>query len=373
MPHDENATDPALDALHAELERAHVIPTWIYAPRIVGREPVAGYRPYLWRYAEMRALLMRAGELITPERGAERRSIDHVNPDLEAHNSTSHSLATAFQLVRPGECAPSHRHTAGAIRFAVESEGGDVFTAVEGEKLPMGRWDLCLTPRWKWHEHQNNTESDIVWLDALDYPLVNLLRGSFFEPGETLVGRTNRPEGFTERHVGRVRPAGWAPYPDDVPLVRYPWDETWAAIQAMRGETGSPYDGVLMEYVNPFTSGPALPTMACYAQLLRPNEHTKAHRQTASTIYHVMEGEGFSVIDGLRFDWAKGDVFVVPPWAAHEHANATGEDALLFAVSDRPVMDTFGFYREEPLDTEDGRQRVEGVFDPVAFEQGAEG
>ena len=354
--------DSALDQLHGELADAYVIPTWIFAPQIVGQQPAVGYRPYLWKWQRMHELLMRAGELITPERGAERRSIDHVNPDLVAHNSTSHTLATAFQLVKPGETAPAHRHAAGAIRFTVKSAGGDVYTTVQGEKLVMDQFDLVLTPKWMWHEHENRTDHDIIWLDALDYPFVNLMRASFFEPHSEDRRNATKPTGYTNDRVGLVRPAGWESYPEEVPLVRYTWSETSAAIEKMRGEAGSPVDGVIMEYVNPFTSGPTLPTMSCRVQLLRPDEHTSCHRETASTIYYVMRGAGFSVVDGVKFAWGAGDVLVVPPWAWHEHATTDG-DAFLFSITDKPILDTFGYYREESAASGREHQEITSDFD----------
>ena len=349
--------DAELDRLHGELSEAHVIPTWVFAPAIIGAAPAAGYRPHLWKWRRMHELLMRAGELVTPERGAERRSIDHVNPDLVAHNATSHTLATAFQLVRPGETAPAHRHTAGAVRFAVRSRGGDVFTTVQGEKLVMERFDLVLTPKWMWHEHENRTGHDIIWLDALDYPFVNLMRASFFEPHAEDRRHARRPPGYTGRRIGPVRPAGWDPYPEEAPLVRYGWTETRAALEGLRGEAGSPHDGVILEYVNPFTSGPTLPTMSCRVQLLREDEHTGCHRETASTVYYAMQGRGFTIVDGVRFDWGEGDVLVIPPWAWHEHASTHGE-AYLFSVTDKPILDSFGYYREEA----GARQRVATSF-----------
>ena len=55
---------------------------------------------------------------------------------------------------------------------------------------------------------------------------------------------------------------------------------------------GSPYDGVLMHYVNPVTGGPVMPTIGASMQLLRPGEKTKAHRHTGSFIYQVAKGSG---------------------------------------------------------------------------------
>jgi gentisate 1,2-dioxygenase len=59
-------------------------------------------------------------------------------------------------------------------------------------------------------------------------------------------------------------------------------------------------------------------------------------------------GSGFSCIEGQRFDWEQGDVFAIPSWARHEHANGSHTDmAALFAFTDAPVMKALGLYREE--------------------------
>ncbi|MGE0503417.1 MAG: cupin domain-containing protein [Rhizobiaceae bacterium] len=350
----------SLEQLHADLEAAHMAPTWKYIADFVSREPRKSYRPWLWKWDDVIPLLMRAGDLVTPERGAERRSMEHVNPDLGFSYSASHTLATAVQLVRAGERAPAHRHMAAAIRFAAKSRGGAVYTQVQGEKLRMEENDLILTPSWSWHEHANETEHDIVWLDALDFPLVNLMQASIFEPGET--GPVpERPSDFSERRLSNFRPTGWGEYPDPFPVLRYPWREMHAALVAEREADGSPFDGVIMEYVNPTDSGPTLPTMSCRAQLLRRGEATLAHRSSSSTIYYVISGSGSTVIDGTRFEWGSGDVFVIPNWMWHEHVNG-GEESFLFSVTDEPVMRRLGMYREQALAENEGRQTVTGTF-----------
>lgn len=334
-------------------------PTWKYVSEFVAREPRVSYRPWLWRWDDVLPLLMRAGDLITPERGAERRSMEHVNPDLGFAYSTSHTIATAVQLVRAGERAPAHRHAAAAIRFAARSAGGSVYTKVEGEKLMMEENDLLLTPAGTWHEHANETAHDIVWLDALDFPLVNLLQASVFEPGEA-DGSAERDDASADRW-GKYRPTGWGRLPEGQPVVRYPWVEMHTELLKRRDQQGSPYDGILLEYVNPMSSGPTLPTLSCRAQLLRAGERTRAHRATSSTVYFVIAGEGSTVIDGIRFDWGRGDVFVAPTWTWHEHHASAGE-ALLFSITDQPVLQTLGLYREQPHSTNDGHQAVRSMF-----------
>lgn len=356
-------TTPALEALHEAMAAANMAPTWKYVSEFVARQPRVHYRPFLWRWADVLPLVQRSGELITPERGAERRSMEHVNPDLKPYYSTSHTIATAFQLVRAGERAPAHRHAAGAVRFAARSRGGVVYTRVQGERLMMAENDLLLTPAGTWHEHGNETGDDIIWLDALDFPLVNLLQASVFEPGDSDACPA-RPDGFTNRRLGLYRPAGWGAYPEAQPVMRYPWADMKQALDALAGEAGSPYDGILLEYVNPLTSGPTLPTLSCRAQLLRADEATAAHRSMSSTVYYVISGAGKTVIDGVEFHWTPGDVFVVPNWAWHEHVNGAAPSHL-FSITDEPVMRTLGLFREQPFDGPGKRQAVTGRFDPA--------
>lgn len=85
--------------------------------------------------------------------------------------------------------------------------------------------------------------------------------------------------------------------------------------------------------------------------MLRPGEKTKSHRHTSTVIYHAFRGDGATVINGEKFAWRKGDTFIVPLWAWHEHANASSSDeAILFSMHDEPILRAFGLYREEAQD-----------------------
>ena len=343
-----------------EMVKLNLTPTWAYYQELVAPQPVPGYSAYLWKADLLDHVIRRAGDLVDLERGGERRSFEVVNPDLRHLHGTTHTIGAALQMVKPGEIAPSHRHLASAIRFPVK---GKAYTAVNGEKLYMEERDLILTPTWTWHEHGNESDEPIVWIDALDYPFNKLMGLSFFEshPG----GRhpNTRSSDYTAGWVGLARPA-WDTYREDIPLVTYKWADTMATLTRWRDDEGSPHDGILLDYTNPFQHGPVLPTMACHAQLIRPNEHTTAHRHTSSTVYYVLEGDGYSVMDGVRFDWSEGDFFMIPPWVWHEHANTGAADALFFAISDRPIVDAFRQYREEALE-DGGHQPVTTTFEPL--------
>jgi gentisate 1,2-dioxygenase len=76
-------------------------------------------------------------------------------------------------------------------------------------------------------------------------------------------------------------------------------------------------------------------------------------------VYQVFRGRGYSVVGGQRLDWEQGDIFAVPTWAWHEHANASPSDeAILFSINDLPPMQALALYREQAYEPNDGYQSV---------------
>lgn len=349
---------PALAAYYRDLEAANAGALWTVANDIEPWAPQSKSVPVIWRYRDMRPLVLRATELVSTERAA-RRVVMLVNPGRREVSACVGSLYSGIQIVLPGESASAHRHTASALRFVMEGEGA--YTVVEGEKLRIRPRDLVLTPNWTWHDHGHEGESGpCIWQDGLDIPLVNALEASFYEvyPEERQAPTRRIDSSFLAYGAGALTPAGegWSkPYS---PLMKYPWEMACEALQRLGRESGgSPFDGVLMEYINPRTGGPIMPTMGASIQLLRPMEHTRAHRHTGNVVYQVAQGSGYSVIGGRRFDWEERDIFVAPSWTLHEHANASStEEACLFSFNDFPTMRSLAVYREEAYVENGGHQ-----------------
>jgi gentisate 1,2-dioxygenase len=354
------ADTPELEAYYRELEDVNAGGLWTVANEIEPWFPQPRSVPVLWRYREMRPLVLRAATLVTPEQAA-RRVVMLVNPGRRDVSACVGSLYTGIQIMLPGESASAHRHTASALRFVMEGEGA--YTVVDHEKLRIGARDLVLTPNWTWHDHgHEGTSGPCIWQDGLDIPLVNALEVNFYEVyGEPRQTPTRPVDASYAEYGGNALCPTWdrwtKPYS---PLLKYPWEPTYEALQrAAREQAGSPWDGILMEYVNPRTGGPIMPTMGASIQLLRPGEQTRAHRHTGNSVYQVAKGRGYSVIGGRRFDWEEKDIFVVPTWTLHEHANASAsEDACLFSFNDLPTMRALAVYREEEYVEHGGHQVV---------------
>lgn len=331
----------SLDDLYAALPARNVEPLWTMRGALT-REPTTRMTPMKWGYGEVRDLLMRAGDLIAAE-DADRRVLAFKNPGTGDHEiaRTTDTLWAAVQLVLPGEIAPPHRHTPGALRYIIEGQGG--YTVVDGRRIEMETGDFLLTPNWTWHEHGHTGSGPMIWLDGLDIPMVNTLRLVFTEfEGAEGVAQSPSTEAL---RVGALRPAGALPRHDDQTLA-WKLADVEEALDAYRDTEGDPFDDLIVEYRDPSTNGPVMTTLSASMQLLRPGVQTRAHRHTSSHVYHVVRGTGSSTIAGQRIDWEPGDTFALPTWAEHSHANPTSEDALLFSFSDAPAIAALGLLRE---------------------------
>lgn len=320
-------------------------PLWESLHALVLNQPASPAIPYLWQYDDMaKALLKEAGDLITA-REAERRVLILENPGMKGRSSITRSLYAGLQLVLPGDVAPAHRHTQNALRFIVE--GQNAYTAVNGERTLMHAGDLVLTPSWHWHDHGNDTDQPMVWLDALDIPTVAFFDASFAEAGNAETQAVTRPVGDSDLRFGNnLAPVDWQPETQSSPVFNYPYARTHETLEAL-AKTDAPDDchGHKLRYVNPATGGHVTPTMAAFMQLLPAGFGSQPYRSTDGTVFSVVEGEGESMIGGQRFRWKARDVFVVPSWTDVTHR--ADNRAVLFSFSDRSAQEKLGLWREQ--------------------------
>ena len=351
-----------LEALYRDLAAVDLQPLWTITERLLPPTPQPRAIPWLWSAATMKPLARRAIQLVPVERGGERRVLSLQNPGLGGKPYAAGTLWGALQCLGPRETAPAHRHTPGAIRWVLEGQG--VWTTVNGDACDMHPGDLVLTPSWNWHDHVNGGDSEMFWFDGLDLPMIEALDAVFFEeypgPGE------NQPEppehNTSERtHAGGTRyvdgAVDGALTPAPSPLLIYRWADTAAELDRRAAATDDPV--IALEYVNPTTGASVLPTLGCAVQRIRAGASTQPVRRSGNAVYVAFQGHGSSVIDGQRFDWGPGDMFVVPSWLPAEHS-AT-EQADLFLLTDAPVLRALGIYREQLLS---GPQTITGVFTP---------
>jgi gentisate 1,2-dioxygenase len=334
--------------LYAAMGKANIQALWTQAADLMPDEPAAQARPWLWRWDSVLALAAQAGRVVPIGRGGERRALALANPGLDGQPFATPTLWGAMQYLNPRESAPAHRHSPAAIRFVLQGQG--VWTTVNGDPCPMSRGDLVLTPSMTWHEHHSGSDEPMVWFDGLDLPLVKFLEACFFEPaGPEYLDTGDAPAGA--RSAARYGHPGLLPsvMPETArhsPLLVYRWQHTEQALADLAGVTGSA--DVEVRFTDPATGRDALPTMRCAMRQLAPGIRTPSRRTVGSAMIVVFSGCGSTVIDGVRFSWAPGDVLAVPSWRAVDHQ--ASETAQLFVVSDAPVIEALRLDRDQTLD-----------------------
>jgi gentisate 1,2-dioxygenase len=325
-----------------ELKQLNLVPLWpslrgVLPPHI----PTRNTRATAWAYKDIKPLLLKAGEL-TPIEKAERRVLVLANPGhgLEKMQASA-AMYLGMQLLLPGEWAPSHRHTPNAVRMIVEGEGA--YTTVDGEKCPMSRGDLILTPTGLWHEHGHDGTEPVVWLDVLDLPLVYYMEASYHINGE----RQTVQAGQGDRVYAR---GGLLPTPvfersrRAYPMLRYPWVEARAALLAMAADKPE-QEAVQLTYVNPETGDDVENILGFYALMLRPGQTLRLPARSPACVFHIIEGAAEVTVQEQQFALAEADTCCAPGYAAVTLRNVrTDQPTFIFMADESPLHRKLGVY-----------------------------
>ena len=330
---------------YKNISELNMAPLWEVLAKLVTPEPNTRTHSHIWYWKDTKNRVLDSGSIITAEQ-AERRVLILENPNMRGESKITDTLYAGLQLILPGEVAPSHRHTQSALRFVMYGNGA--YTAVDGEKTIMRPGDFIITPSWTWHDHGNESNEPMIWLDGLDIPMVNHFSASFAEKLNEDTQELKRPEGDSLARYG----AGLLPVDHKLfdnlasPVFSYPYDRTKEALDKMKeSKEWDKCHGLRLKYVNPSNGGHAIPTMATFMQLIPKSFSGNSYRSTDGTIYTVVEGQGKTTINDQEYLWNKGDIFVVPPWAKIKHE--TIDESVLFSFSDRPVQELLGLFREK--------------------------
>ena len=336
--------DAAMVAFRSDLARDHLTPLWDIMSRLAARSPSRGGEPIHWAWPLLRRHAMEAGRLITAEE-AERRVLVLENPAFPGEGRATNSLYAGVQLIMPGETAPSHRHTASALRLILEGSGG--FTAVDGERVMMAPGDFIVTPSSTYHDHGNDTEQPVMWLDGLDVFIVNLLNAPFGEDHPSQRQPLTKPSGDAIARFGRgLLPHGYAAHPSRSPIFSWPYSQTRPALDALRA--AGPVDpalGVRMDYIDPTTGRSPIATMTASISLFPRRFAGEEYRSVSGAVMSVIEGSGRVRVGDAEWQLNERDVFIVPSWQWHSFD--ADDDLVLFSFSDEVLQRHLGFWRDE--------------------------
>jgi gentisate 1,2-dioxygenase len=316
-----------------------------------------------WRWREISPFLFKIAEIarnaeVKPLETTDRQGILLTNPGLGGRLQITNTIRCAIAIYNHGDIAPAHVHSPNASRTILSDKGG--YTNVEGERCECKRGDIVFTPNGTWHDHGNDDPDPMIWIDMLDWPLMEYLDCVWVDQNyvnETQSNAKSQPTVFSDGHStrlygnGGLKPVftsnqrGWGQMA--TPLFHYKGLDVREALDRLKKEKGDPFEAIKLEFVNPISGGPVYPTLDYCAQLIRPGEELAFKRETCSTFIVVIEGQGFSEIGGQRFDWEKNDIMAVPNFMWRRHVNTGKSDAVLYTVSDAALLRAIGQYRAQ--------------------------
>lgn len=297
-----------LESLYEQVDPLDLTPGWISrrAP-IMGSTPKSAFEPAHWRYADALAGLDAAGRLVDVK-FAERRNLILRNPKIDNDWATTRTLVCAYQMILPGEFAPSHRHSANALRVIIDGEG--TYSVVDGEKMPMESGDVVLTPSGRFHGHGHDGDRPAYWLDCLDVPLNYLLEPMYFQPDS--------------------RPAP----PVTANIEQSPFRFSKAMIAAGLDAASAPSDDRAGVRFNLPT--PSMPAVGLEVERFVGGKGYAQSRAGANRICSVMSGSGKIKVEGVTYSYAKGDTIVAP--SGNWLQALPAEDSVILELSDAPLM-----------------------------------
>ena len=315
-------------------------------------------QPALWKWADFEPYLHRIAA-IAPLEFTERQQFLLMNPGFGGALKVTNSIRVAVSIYKPGDDAETHRHTPNASRTILSDGGG--YTTVEGERCAANRGDLILTPNGTWHGHGNDSDDPVIWIDVLDWPLLEYLDAIWIDRDfdgaggnaallkDGLSAKLDGAGGISPRTPNVPRGTGIG----NSPMFHYSGTDIRNMLTDLRDVDATPWDAVTVDFNNPTNGEAVFATLGYSATLLKPGEATAESRSTAGAFYTAIAGTGYTEVGGQRLDWGPNDLFVVPNHTWHHHVNTGAtDDTILYAVSDRPLLEKIGHYHRQGRDAD---------------------
>ncbi len=136
--------DDRLNVFYSDLGSVDLQPLWTQTRNLLPTTPKPAVLPWLWQGETLRALAARARDLITIERGGERRVLALSNPGLAGAPFATSTLWERSRHSARTRALPLIDTARPAIRFVLEGSG--VWTTVDGDTCATCIPEISCSP-----------------------------------------------------------------------------------------------------------------------------------------------------------------------------------------------------------------------------------
>jgi len=261
-----------------------------------------------------------------------------------------------------------HRHQGGIIIYVLEGHG---MTETEGEVLEWQAGDLLLLPVQPGgctHQHWNKDASKgCRWVAFRDLLVARYIANAIDQVSEMpdmRGGAATTPEGYKRREwkaTASVEQPSLVANPDELAEVNL-FDRllTMRDLQRKRLSQATwlirgdelPWElnahGKMQWYLHPSLAYTAVQTQLFYRQEIPAGSRSGVQRHGGDAVFYMLEGEGYTEVDGVRHVWKAGDVMTLPVFAdgvVYRHVN-TGATPVRLICIERNLVHTVGVDRQ---------------------------
>ena len=235
----------------------------------------------------------------------------------------SRVINTRIIEIAPGQRTSTHHHIHTAELFVLEGEG---YTVVNNRRVTWSKWDAFYLPTNAWHYTVNTGSTTARFVSISDSPLFQLFNMNHIED------------------IGQSEPPG--PFYPDTDLQRlaksleghdqgeYEREIIEAAKNEQRLATGTLVThfknqsllvnkkGTKSTFLVDISQGYHGTQLSMVLFQIAPGGWQAKHRHGGEAVLYAVDGRGYTVIDGERYDWNTGDATLVSKWCWHQHFNA---------------------------------------------------
>jgi len=84
-------------------------------------------------------------------------------------------------------------------------------------------------------------------------------------------------------------------------------------------------------------------TISINITVIKKGSNDKKHRHYYETLMFILDGRGYSIIEGEKVEWEAGDALHIPPWSWHQHFNSdTDRDIRYLGATNAPLLQNIG-------------------------------
>ena len=84
-------------------------------------------------------------------------------------------------------------------------------------------------------------------------------------------------------------------------------------------------------------------TISVNITVIKKGSNDRKHRHYYETLMFILEGRGYSEIEGEKVEWEAGDALHIPPWSWHQHFNSDPQREIRYlAATNAPLLQNVG-------------------------------